>query len=96
MTIIVPTCHLNGTSPDVLFEQLKVAVSSLRTAQRALEEAAPNARDYYPQGPDAFTLARAAHDDRAQRLKAIQRELVDILEGIDDQRADIQAQKAGQ
>lgn len=95
MTVIVPTCHLNGTSPDVLFEQLKGAVSSLRTAQRALEEAAPNARDYYPQGPDAFPLARAAHDDRSQRLKAIQRELVDILEGIDDQRADIQAQKAG-
>jgi hypothetical protein len=95
MTVIAPTCHLNGTSPDVLFEQLKGAVSSLRTAQRALEEAAPNARDYYPQGPDAFTLARAAHDDRAHRLKAIQRELEAIAERVADQIDDIQAQKAG-
>lgn len=95
MTLFVPTCHLNGTSPDELFEQVADALKAIRAARRALEDAAPNARDYHPQGPDVFTLARAAHDSRDRRLKEVQLELVDILEGIDDQRADIQTQKAG-
>lgn len=93
--MIAPTCYLNGTSPEVLFEQLAGALYALRTTQRALEEAAPNARDYYPQGPDAFQKARAAHESRAQRLKDIQRELQEIAENVGDQISEIEAQKAG-
>ena len=47
--MIKPTIHLNGTSKDVLAKQYNDAVVLLRGALQAMEDAAPNARDYYPQ-----------------------------------------------
>ena len=43
----------NGTSRDVLDLQYENALAKLRDAVKALEDASPNARDYYLQGPDA-------------------------------------------
>lgn len=45
------------TSADSLIEQLLDADAAIGEAVRALGEAAPNPRDYYPQGPDAYTVA---------------------------------------
>lgn len=59
-----PTVHLNGTSGDDLFRQVCEAGSALRRALAAMSEAAPNARDYYPQGDLAFRAAVREHDER--------------------------------
>lgn len=70
-----PTVHLNGTSRDELDSQLGRARETLRLALDALHDATPNARDYYPQGEDAFREAAAEH---AARVSAIRRVLADI------------------
>lgn len=90
--MIAPTCNLNGTSPNDLFDQVVGALSALRTAQKAFEDASPNGRDY-PQGPGVFKLAQEAHSSRVKRLADLQRELEEIAENIADQRDVIQARK---
>ncbi len=59
--MLLPSIHLNGTSAEQLLEQACEAGNAVRAAIVALEAAGPNARDYYPQGDDAFTRARAEH-----------------------------------
>jgi hypothetical protein len=56
-----PTFHLNGTSRDVLDQQYENALAKLQDAIKALEDASPNGRDYYLQGPNAFGIAQASH-----------------------------------
>lgn len=73
-----PTIHLNGTAPDDLHRGYQAAVATLRPALAKLEETAPNARDYYPQGPDAFEAARREHEHRVARLTMVLCELVDL------------------
>ncbi len=79
----IPTIHLNGTSRDSLREGLMTAYTAVRTAIDAVCDAAPHGRDYYVQGPDAYTKARAEHDSRLARLKSVQDEILAIWEGID-------------
>jgi hypothetical protein len=66
-----PTIHLNGTSRDSLFDSYCNAASALRNALAALEDAAPNARDYYPQGEGAFIAAAREHEDRTASLRYV-------------------------
>ncbi len=73
--MILPTIHRNGTSADALLEQARAAGDALREALDALQGAAPNARDYYPQGPDAYRAAEAEH---AARIGALRRVLADM------------------
>lgn len=80
--MIKPTIHLNGTSRDALYEQMVEVGSALVKALDALREAAPNARDYYPQGPDAFEQARREHESRVERVNAVQAEVEDLLNHI--------------
>ena len=80
-----PTIHLNGTSGDVLFEQLANAIGALRSAAVEMDKAAPNGRDYYPQGPHALREAMEEHDARIVRLLAIKKELEEICENVGDQ-----------
>ena len=58
---MVPTIHTNGTSANELREQLQAAIEALHTAQRMLVQAAPNGRDYYPQGNSATEAAIAQY-----------------------------------
>lgn len=74
-TNIKPTIHTNGTSAEALEAQLENAGHALRAALDALGEAAPNGRDYYPQGPDAIRVAVAEH---AARVAALRDVLADI------------------
>jgi len=76
----IPTIHLNGTSADALIDQLSEAIDALAVALRRLQDASPNARDYYPQGPHAFTEAQAEHEARWRAIDAVRRELDDIRE----------------
>ena len=77
-----PTIHLNGTSKQCLIDGYFDVVCALQAATGKVAEHAPNARDYYPQGPEAYTIARAEHQSRLDRLWAIEREITEILEAI--------------
>lgn len=75
--MMFPTVHLGGTSVDDLFAPNRNAFTRVREALEYLQKAAPNARDYYPQGPAAFTMAQAEH---AARIDALQGVLSDLQE----------------
>ena len=81
--LALPTIHMNGTSKEALVEQLCEAGSAVNTAIRALALATPNARDYYPQGPDTFKRALAQHVARMEALSGVVSELQTLVERID-------------
>lgn len=80
--MIYPTVHLNGTSKQSLLDDLEEAHWKLREAIEALAKIGPNARDYYPQGVDAYSTARAEHGARLQKLIDVRIELEQIAEHI--------------
>ena len=72
--MIHPTIHSNGTSKQALYDQMRAAWDALRAARRAIADAAPNGRDYYPQGDEAFREAVRQHH---ARLKAVGEAMAD-------------------
>ena len=70
-TMILPMIHLNGTSKKTLACDYESARVKLREAIRAFEAIGFNGRDYYPQGEEAFALARRERDFLAQKLKDV-------------------------
>ncbi len=68
---VPPIVHLNGTSADALLTQRYEAIDAIEAAGRALAAAAPNDRDYYPDGPEACQRANAQHRERILALKSI-------------------------
>ncbi len=85
MTQTTPTVHLNGSSPDVLLDGYKAASDAVYEALHKLEECAPNARDYYVQGPREFSHAMDEHMLRCHKLTAVRTELVALLNHVQDQ-----------
>lgn len=81
----VPTVHMNGTSAEELTRQYLDAVAALDAAIVGMTRAYPNGRDYYTQGPKAFSEAAAEFMDRAKRVDAVRREFIDIADAIHDQ-----------
>jgi hypothetical protein len=79
----LPTIHLNGTSRERLVEQLCEASAALDAAYEALKRAAPNGRDYYPQGPAAMEAAEREHRDRMARVDAVKQEVDALTIAID-------------
>jgi hypothetical protein len=77
---MIPTLHANGTSRDEVDQQYENALSALRDAVTALMVAAPNARDYHPQGPDAFEKAQTQHRTRVSRVIDVRKTLKDEYE----------------
>lgn len=69
--LLKPSIHLNGTSKGELLDQLQTVVTALEAALAAINAAAPNGRDFYPQGPEALTEALAAFAERAQAVKQV-------------------------
>jgi len=82
--VILPTIHMNGTSARDLLEGLCKAASSLRQAIRDLENAGPNGRDYYTQGPDAMAVAQREHQIRIDMLATVLADLNKISEHVAD------------
>jgi hypothetical protein len=78
----LPTVHLNGSSKDLLLEANQAARSAIGEAIRALSDAAPHGRDYYPQGDDAYYAARDEHVARLRKLADVNAELEQIARGI--------------
>jgi hypothetical protein len=80
-----PLIHMNGTSFEELIGQLTSAASAVRAALRAVENAAPNQRDYYPLGQDAWSTAQREHASRLSRLNAVRDELENLALALDEQ-----------
>jgi hypothetical protein len=76
--MILPTIHSNGTSVQTLIDGYDAIDEALYRLTIKWGEVEFNARDYYPQGPDAYTQAR---DERQQQSANI-RELRDYVNGI--------------
>jgi predicted exporter len=87
--MMVPTVHINGTSKDVLLEQLDNAVRKLHSAKDALINAYPHARDFVHQNTvqrrDAHKLAMHEHAERLRTVDQIIGELEEIHRQIDAQ-----------
>lgn len=80
-----PSIHLNGTSAEVLLDGYVDACAAVLAAERALAACAPNPRDYYVQGPQAFELAQQRHYQRCDRLQSVRTELAMLAEHCQEQ-----------
>jgi hypothetical protein len=75
MTLTLPVIHMNGTSRERLMDAIEEAYSKVGDAMSALAQTAPNGRDYYPAGPEAFEKAIEEHMSRVARLQTVREEL---------------------
>lgn len=80
-----PTIHLNGTSGDTLRDQYLDAAAALDRAIEVMQDAAPNARDYYPQGADAFREALLEHSERLVLIRRVMNDLDLLAEQVQNQ-----------
>lgn len=78
---VLPRVGLNGTHPDRLLEAACAARDALRDALEALDDCAPNPRDY---PAHVFPAAQAAHQARVESLKVIDDYLLDLAIHLDD------------
>lgn len=81
----LPTVHLNGTSRDELVSLRLDVVDAIRVAVVALRKAAPHARDYYVQSPEAYRMARTVWEARQDALENVAEELRSEALDIQDQ-----------
>ena len=86
--MLAPLVHLNGSSADTLIEQYERSMGALRKALDAMREGYPNARDYYPQGDDAFRLAREQYDARIRAVDNVLAELGLLAENVYEQKTE--------
>lgn len=68
--VTLPIVHLNGTGAAALYSAAVDAGHALRAALDATAAAGPNARDYYPAGPDAYAAAAREHAAICDALRA--------------------------
>lgn len=64
----LPSIHLNGTSREMLRSGYLDAYHKLLEFRESFAQIEFNARDYYVQGPAAFSQARTERDRELQRL----------------------------
>jgi hypothetical protein len=77
-----PTIHLNGTHPKDLLAGYRDAYRACNEAVKALAEATPNGRDYYPQGGDAMTNALSEHAARMKSISLVADEMLALAEHV--------------
>lgn len=82
---IGPRVHYNGTPASVLLEGYVAAADAVREAMAAVNATAPNARDYYPLGADAFNQAHREHGDNLAALADVLSWLTAQAEYVSDQ-----------
>lgn len=82
--MMVPTIHLNGTSHYELLAQHCTALDAIDRAIGAVQKAAPNGRDFYPQGQDAILTAIREHKSRLDRLQVLRKEVYDLAFAINE------------
>lgn len=74
-----PTVHPNGTPKETLCKGYEDVYDALDNALTLMKEAAPNGRDYYPQGDDAFANACNEHRERAAKIREVMKELESLI-----------------
>ncbi len=79
----VPTVHLNGTGKEMLIRGYEAAYHALVEAQKALGNIEFNPRDYYVQGPDAWTEAAKEMEARLTVIGKVKDESEQVLEAIE-------------
>ena len=84
--LTLPTLHMNGTGFDMLFSGYDQAEDKLNELTDAFGNIEFNARDYYVQGPDAYTKAREERQAIYAKLKDIKHYLAAHLISLNDQR----------
>lgn len=84
--LTMPTVHMNGSGFDTLFNGYDEAADELRKFTDKFGRIEFNARDYYVQGPDAYTKAREQRDEINAKIRDIKKYLDDHLMRLDDQR----------
>jgi hypothetical protein len=82
MIAIAPTIHLNGTSGKDLWREYHAAYTAIDAAIDALCDATCNGRDFYVQGPAAFSQARSERDAALAKLREVKSYTEEILMGI--------------
>jgi hypothetical protein len=80
-----PTLHLNGTSKNDLRDGYADAYDAIDKAIKALANAELNGRDFYPQGPSAYSQARSERDAAFAQLRQAHQYVGEMLMGICDQ-----------
>lgn len=68
----IPTIHMNGTGAESLLDEYTALAEAIQNATTALEHATCNARDFYPQGNDAWSRARDERSEMFQKLEDLQ------------------------
>ena len=92
MKYAVPTIHRNGDTAQELLAQITNAGKAIREAQKALQLACPNARNYYTMIPPNYPQAVREHEARLTKLHTIYAELVEIANSIQDQERERKSQ----
>ena len=85
MNITAPTVHLNGTSAKDLWAGYEAAYEAVRAAQEAIGNIEFNARDYYVQGPEAWSKARDHRIEQRQALANVEEYLLQHLLSLQEQ-----------
>ena len=87
--ITPPRVHMNGTAKSTLIADFTGAMAAIRAARKAVELAAPHARDYYVRddGNLAFRVAQRQHAARYKALDDMHAEFEALAMAVDDQPA---------
>jgi len=70
-SVTLPSIHLNGTSRVTLLDGYLHAYQLLCQASDALNSVEFNARDYYVQGPDAWSRATTERDAMRHHIRRL-------------------------
>lgn len=89
--MILPTIHLNGSSPHRLAEGYKATAIAIDGAIARLRETSPNGRDYL-----ANWELQEACTEHADRVALVQRVRADLTELVRHCEAAIEAKRAQQ
>jgi hypothetical protein len=81
---ILPTIHSNGTSRAELVRGYEAIDDALHALEEALYAVEFNARDYYPQGPSAWTDAKAQRLASLAKIREVKAENDAILQHLSE------------
>jgi hypothetical protein len=84
-TTPMPTVHMNGTSHKMLTQDYEDAYYALKTFTKAFGHIEFNRRDYYTQGPFAWTEAADARMEINLKIRDILKYIEDHLESLAEQ-----------
>ena len=84
-TTPLPTVHLGGTSHKKLSQDYEDAYYALKTFTKTFGHIEFNARDYFVQGPEAWTAAAEARIEMNEKIRDLVKYIEDHLESLAEQ-----------